>query len=449
VKQTSKRLETVGRRKPLDANDVALASSRDPRHDAAARPLLDLWTDVTTPSSPPPVSSWFLGALVFGVGAATACSDGSKDPPTGSSSSVAGSTLDVNDPSTCEACHGAVVAEWRESQHARAHHVNDAVYAALRTLRTEKQGADIPGKCATCHNPRDTVDHDSAAAKTGVSCATCHQIDGVHLEGGKKGTGALVASKELRCRGPHDIASGTSPVHQNGPALPEIVDGKTLCLACHGEEKNPAGVLTCSTGIEHAASGESKGCTSCHMEEVPGPSGSVSSRPTHRSHRFRGSQLAVRTGEPGILAEAVLLSGAFEAKRFVAKLENRSGHAYPTGFPGRTAMLEIRGLDAKGDEVYRNLASDPMKDHPEAVFNMGFVDADDKPTIAAFATKLVRDTRLKPAETRTIGVEIPDSVAKVELRLRFLLVPPPLAKAIGYSGPETKPIVLSPVVVTR
>lgn len=400
-------------------------------------------------------SSWILGALALGASAAAACGDGSKDAPSGSSSalasssSVAVSTIDVNDPSTCEACHGAVVAEWRESQHARAHHANDAVYAALRTLRTEKQGPDIPGKCATCHNPRDTTDHDSAAAKTGVSCATCHQIDGVHLEGGKKGTAALVASKEVRFRGPHDVASGASPVHQNGPALPEIVDGKTLCLACHGEEKNPAGVTTCSTGTEHAASGETKSCTSCHMDEVPGPSGSVSSRASHRSHRFRGSQLAVRTGQPGVLAEAVQLSGSFEAKRFLAKLENRSGHAYPTGFPGRTALLEIRGLDAKGDEVYRNLASDPMKDHPEAVFNMGFVDADDKPAIAAFATKLVRDTRLKPAETRTIGVEVPDSVAKVELRLRFVLVPPALAKAIGYEGPATKPVVLPPVVVTR
>ncbi len=419
------------------------------------------------------VPTWLLAALVLGAASAAACGDASKDPLPASSSPgsssaagpsastrpvavnevaktlAAGVKLDADDPSTCEACHSAVVAEWRESQHARANHASDGVYAALRALRTEKQGPGIPEKCATCHNPRDTKDHDSAPARTGVSCATCHQIDGVHLEDGKKGVAALTTTKDVRFRGPHDIADGTSPVHASGPSLPELKDGKTLCLACHGEEKNPAGVTTCSTGTEHASSGETKPCTSCHMDEVQGPSGPVSSRTTHRSHRFRGSLLALRSGQPGILAEAVELSGAFEGKRFVAKLENRTGHAYPTGFPGRTAMLEIRGLDAKGEEVYKNLASDPMKDHPEAVLNMAFVDADGKPALAAFATKQVRDNRLKPAETRSIGVDIPDTVAKVELRLRFVVVPGPLAKAISYEGPETKPIVLPAVTVVR
>lgn len=355
--------------------------------------------------------------------------------------------LDPEDPATCEACHGAVVAEWRESQHSRAHHASDGVYAALRALRTEKQGATIPNTCATCHNPRSPQDHETPAAKTGVSCATCHQIDGVHLEGGAKGVAALVPGTAFR--GPHDIPDGTSPVHANGPALGALTDGKTVCLACHGEEKNPAGVVTCATGVEHAAGGDAKPCASCHMDDVAGPSGAVSTRTSHKSHRFRGPQLALRAGQPGILAEAVALSGAFEGKRFVAKLENRSGHAFPTGFPGRVAMLEIRGLDAGGAEVYQNLGGDPIKDHPEAVFNRAFVGADDKPTIAAFAAREVRDNRLVPAETRAITVELPDTVQRVELRLRFVLVPGPLASAIRYEGPETKPIRLPAVTVVR
>ncbi len=109
------------------------------------------------------------------------------------------------------------------------------------------------------------------------------------------------------------------------------------------------------------------------MDEVAGPSGSAATRSTHRSHRFRGPQLALRSGEPGILAEAVELSGVFEGRRFVAAVSNRSGHAFPTGFPGRMALLELRGIDGGGREIYRNVSNEPMKQHPDAVFNMGFV----------------------------------------------------------------------------
>lgn len=364
-------------------------------------------------------------------------------------SAAASAQADASDPKTCEPCHASVVAEWRESLHSRAHHASDPIYAALRALRIEKQGPDIPGKCAQCHNPRDLADHDSDAAKLGVSCATCHQIEGVHLEGGKKGVSALDAGPPGRFRGPHDLPEGASPAHSTGPALGALKDGRSLCLACHGEEKNPAGLTTCSTGTEHVASGESRGCTSCHMDEVQGPSGSATTRATHRSHRFRGPSLARRLEQPGIVAEAVALSGAFDKDRLTVKLVNQSGHAFPTGFPGRMALIEVRGLDAAGKQVFVNVTSDPLKEHPEAVLNMGFADAEGKPALAAFATQLVRDNRLKPGETRELALDLPKEARKAELRLKLFLVPPPLAKALSYAGPETTPIVLAPVVVSR
>lgn len=357
--------------------------------------------------------------------------------------------IDPQDPATCEACHAAVVSEWRESLHARAHHDADPVYAALRKLRVEKQGAQIPAQCGACHNPADVADPESKAARLGVGCATCHQLDGVDLAGGKKGVHALVAGPHGRFRGPHDVAAGTSPAHANGPALPALVDGKTLCLACHAEEHNAAGIATCATGIEHAAASEAKPCTSCHMPELAGPSGAASTRDRHRSHEFRGPHLARRRGEPGIVAEAVGLSGRLEGERLVVTLENRSDHAFPTGFPGRMAVVVLRALGADGAEVGRNVTSDAMKEHPEAVLNQGFVGEDGKPALAAFATKKVRDTRLKPDEKRELTWTVPPRTDRVELRLRFFLVPPPMAKAIGHEGPESSPIELPPVVVKR
>jgi hypothetical protein len=366
-----------------------------------------------------------------------------------SSAPRAGVEIDPDRPETCAPCHGAVVQEFNESLHSRAHHGKDRLYGALRTARIEKQGAPIPEACANCHTPRDTKDHESPAAQAGVTCATCHQIEGVHLEEGRKGVKALAVGPERRFRGVHDIAEGTSPAHGTGPAVPALQDGVTLCLACHGEEKNAAGVTTCSTGTEYAAAKASNTCVGCHMSETPGPSGAGVTRSSHRSHRFRGPHQQHRLAEPGILEEALAIGGRIEGDRLLARLENRTGHAFPTGFPGRMALLEIRALDGAGKELARNITADPMKEHPEAVFNRGYVDAEGKPSLAAFAAKQVRDNRLKPAETRELAFALPPSTARVELRLKFFLLAPPAARLLGYEGPETKPVVLKPVVVAR
>lgn len=359
-----------------------------------------------------------------------------------------GLTLDANDPATCEACHGAVVSEFKESLHSRAHHANDPLYAALRTRRTERQGPQIPDRCAICHNSRDLTDHESVAARQGVTCATCHQVASVSLDGGN-GVHALTVGPEKLFRGPHDVAPGVNPLHATGPALSAIADGTTLCLSCHAEEHNAAGLATCSTGPEFAAGGAQASCTSCHMKSVDGPSGAVTKRTTHRSHVFMGPNHQFRHGAPGMLDEAVQLSAAFQGSKLEVVLENRSAHAFPTGFPGRVAMLQVRGLDAAGKEVYRNITNDPMKEHPQAVFNRGFVNAEGKPSLAPFATKQVRDNRLTPNERRTIAVEVPASVATAEARIVYVLLAPFAAQQLSYEGPETKPIALAPITARR
>ena len=405
-----------------------------------------------------PTRGRLLHVGAFGMNAALAvggasCSEKSVDGST--ATSALGSTetstalVDPRDPASCEACHAAVVSEWRDSQHARAHHDSDDVYAALRKLRIEKQGAHIPSQCGACHNPQDLEDPDSAAARQGVSCATCHQLEGVELGEGKKGVHALTRGLHGRFRGPHELLQGASPVHGNGPALPAIVDGKTLCLACHAEEKNAAGIVTCATGIEHAESPGAESCTSCHMPELDGPSGSVSKRTRHRSHQFLGPHLARRRGEPGVLAGAVGLGGTLEGDQLVATLENQSSHDFPTGFPGRTAMLVARALDAGGSELARNISTEPLKQHPEAVLNQGFAGEDGKPALAPFATKKVRDTRLRPNEKRALTWQVPAKTERVELSLRFFLVPPAMATSLRLAGPETLPLELPPVVIER
>lgn len=351
-------------------------------------------------------------------------------------------TLDPDDALTCAPCHGAVVSEWQESLHARSHHGADPLYGALRALRLEKQGPHIPAGCARCHNPRDVNDHESKAAKAGVTCATCHQLDGVKHGGDLKGVQALEVGPEKRFRGPRDIPDGTAPLHATGPALPEIADGKTLCLACHAEEKNPHGVPTCTTGPEYAEGKETRSCAECHMPTVEGPSGAVTERKTHRSHGFFGPHQAQRRGEPGLMEKAVALQGRFEGGKLVVRVENLSAHAFPTGFPARMAVIDVRALDAAGKEVFKNITADPMKEHPEAVLNKGYADAEGKPALAAFATRLTRDNRLKPGEVRELTVAVPATAVRAELAVRFFLSPPPMLKQINYQGPDLKPLVI-------
>jgi hypothetical protein len=361
-----------------------------------------------------------------------------------------GLTLDADDPATCAPCHAAVVSEWKESLHSRSHHASDPLYGTMRALRLEKQGAHIPGQCANCHNPRDTADHESRAAKGGVTCATCHQLDAVTLAEGKKGVANFTLAAARTFRGPHEVPNGTAPLHATGAALAALSDGKTLCLACHMDEKNAAGVATCTTGVEHAEGSEHKSCAECHMPLEQSPAGAVSvQRPTHRSHRFPGPHQAQRKGEEGLLAQAVALSGRFEGGKLLVKLVNKSGHAFPTGFPARTVVLDVRALDASGKEVFKNITADPMKEHPEGVLNKGYVDAEGKPALAAFAARLVRDTRLKPNEAREISLSVPASAVKAELALRFFLAPAQMMKTINYQGPEGKPVSMGRVTVAR
>ncbi len=358
----------------------------------------------------------------------------------------AGARLD--DPSTCAVCHTAIAAEFEQSLHRRAHQDIDPVFGALRTFRLGKEGPSLPGRCASCHSPRDVAEPDSVVARTGVSCVTCHELDGVVLDGGVHGARALVRSTPGLMRAGFAVDAGASPMHETGAGAPALADGTSVCLACHAEDRNAAGLLTCSTGVELAEAHDGRSCVSCHLPPVAGPNGPVSARASHADHRFLGPHRAWE-GDASFFASAVKLGGRFEGGSFVAMVENTSGHAFPTGFPARMAVLVLRGLDASGVELWRNVTSEPMKEHPEAVWNKVYVGADGGVTLAPYGVRLARDARLRPAERREVRVAVPPAVVTVEVTVRFWLVAPMAAKAIGFVGPEAMPRDVLTARVTR
>ncbi|MBK7536566.1 MAG: hypothetical protein IPI49_14580 [Myxococcales bacterium] len=372
---------------------------------------------------------------------------GAQGGPGAAGAAPPAAPLDLEDPKACAACHAAIVAEFTDSMHAQAHHELDPIYRAMRTLRIAKEGEQIPQACARCHTPRAVSAPDSELARAGVSCATCHNLAKVELSAEARGVEALRFAEPTMLRGPHDVAPGKAVVHGTGPAQPALADGTTVCLACHGEERNPQGLATCATGVEHA--GDERSCTSCHMPEVPAPNGVAGTRPTHRSHAFLGPHRAWQHGDLSLFAEHLSVSGRFEGKRFIAVLHNRAAHSFPTGFPARLAMLAMTGFDAKGQQVWSNFAKDPLADHPDAVFGKGYVDAEGKPTLAPYAAKMARDHRLERNEQRELGVEVPPTVARVELALKLWLVAPLAAQKLSLTGPLTEPRVILKATATR
>jgi hypothetical protein len=73
------------------------------------------------------------------------------------------------------------------------------------------------------------------------------------------------------------------------------------------------------------------------------------------------------------------------------------------------------------------------------VWNKVYAGADGGQTLAPYGVRIMRDARLGPSERREVAVEIPASVASVEATVRFWLVAPMAAKAIGLGGPESMP----------
>ncbi len=360
-------------------------------------------------------------------------------------------TVDPDDPEACAQCHAQIVAEWKESMHAMAHHERDPIYGAVHAKVTKKLGAEAAKECARCHNPRDQENPSSPAGKLGVSCASCHMLDEVHVGQGKLGADALVFASTVRMRAGHDMAQNSSPAHATGKAPGFITDRKTVCLACHDVSSNPSGVTTCATGAEFQdRAATDKGCIDCHMPRIEGPGGEVGSRSEHARHVFLGPHRAWYDDDASFLESAVSLKGSFGDAGLEVTVTNQSGHGFPTGFPSRMALVKAVGKDAQGAVVWQNFDADPMKDSPESVFNKVYVDDSGTPTMPVFSVEMKRDNRLKPAEARTLTFEVPETVVSVELKVSMRLVPPPAHEKLGLTGKvEAEPRVIATATAKR
>jgi hypothetical protein len=116
-----------------------------------------------------------------------------------------------------------------------------------------------------------------------------------------------------------------------------------------------------------------------------------------------------------------------------------TGHGFPTGFPGRQAILEIDGFDGDGKRVWRGANTNSMTPSP-VVMGKRYEDAAGTPTLAPWSVRLAKDSRLKAGEARQWSIPRPLEVVRVVARLTFRLLPKALASKVGLAtAPEAVP----------
>ncbi len=370
--------------------------------------------------------------LIFvAAAAALLCCKGDKaeSPPTASAPPPHATPVDIDDPAACETCHPAITAEWQQSMHARSHHSRDPIYAGIRAIRAKKEGSDITKACAGCHTPGFEDDPDAEAAAVGVGCATCHnqRIDAA--------PGQLL--------GPTDVADGATPAHGTGPAHKAIADGTAVCMTCHASLDSPSGVSMCATGAEHATitGSPSQSCASCHMPRIAGAATMHSPKPDHAAHRFLGPHRAWYQDDPAFVASAIEVTATLVDRTLRVEVANVSGHSFPTGFPGRMAIVTCVGRDREGAEIWRC--------EPRTLGKV-YVDADGKRTLAPYAVKLASDTRIVPGGTEAFEVQTPAEVVDVDVLVSMRLLPEPLAAKLALAdAPEGAPKLIAKVTASR
>ncbi len=272
----------------------------------------------------------------------------------------------------CIGCHFEYYQEWNGARHAGAADnfwVRDLYSGdgspgggAGYVFRDTHADGDS-GFCATCHAPLEDIftpgelnfdDVVTPAGRDGVTCLACHQIAEVNGN-----LDALHHLGKATYRFPQSESQTSFHVFGNLPDVDRVpmqnvyqpqFGQSQFCASCH-EYKNPSngapGQATYSEWLAspYAQPGPNfRSCQDCHMPSR-GDSGGIGSGgpdrpPSQRhSHAFVGAT-------PETLSANIDLRVAVQREaqglRVRAEIENRAGHAFPTGISIRNAVLVVQ-----------------------------------------------------------------------------------------------------------
>ena len=316
-------------------------------------------------------------------------------------------------------------------------------------------------------------------AQDGVSCTVCHQIQPDGLGDPATFSGQPRIDKSRKVYGPY-TEPATGPMRMMASyevAHGAHVQGSAMCGSCHT-------LYTGHTGAEFAeqtpylewrnsefsdeggASATSRSCQQCHMAELGStriarnPGGRdflIPVRDNYRSHAIVGGNaflldlLAEHREELGVTADTSALrrtamasrrllaeqtvaitigeiSRADGALQFSVRVDNLTGHKFPSAYPSRRAWLHVQVrvgnevvFDSGGwteDGRLANVADELRQPHhthvtrPEqvVVWEMVAGDADGEPTThLTRMQRRLKDTRLLPRGWRRDGPHADDT----------------------------------------
>ena len=337
--------------------------------------------------------------------------------------------------------------------HANSTALKDPIHGAFYNAvigSPEEEGIKKNGKypiCLQCHSPVAAKDGKTNMAamqvyNEGVNCVSCHTI--TRFKGTKKAEGGLRLGmqayefSDTSLQGPgtnHTDPDWQHPIFQNSEN-PEIFKTNAVCMGCHDQRKNSNKVALCQTGDEIAASGGSNNCLSCHMPIVNGKA----------DHSLLGGHSAEMVSK-GLLMTMTTASKNAKTLEVSIKLANQLPHNLPTGVPFRNIYVKVSGYDKEGQGVWASSQSHPAKDDKKAMFMYSLGDAEGNPASPPKATQVLKDTRLKPYETRELNYSLPaEIIATVRAVAYYDLLLPPMKKK--FSKPEHKVLVTPKIIAT-
>ncbi len=336
----------------------------------------------------------------------------------------------------------------------------------------------IEDTCLRCHAPMQQYDFRGTGTgmrlddlndigRQGVGCTVCHQITAEGLGTKESFEANFVINPNREIYGPHTGPFATPMANRSGytPVQANHILDSALCGTCHTviTPTVDAGGNVVGEFVEQAPylewlvsdfPAQGRTCQSCHMPVLRDTANNaVSMYIAHRpaggafpptSPRQPFGQHFLTGGNVPMLRmlmqlypdEAALLNANLErTQEFLAdaidlgldtsrtdgelsvqvKVENRTGHKLPSGFPSRRIWLHFRVVDAGGETLFESGAWDPatgeiaglsgLEPHRSEITDPGQVmiyetemkDTDGNPTVILLrAAGYLKDNRLLP-----------------------------------------------------
>ena len=341
----------------------------------------------------------------------------------------------------CVACHNNLVTEggedisigqsWSATMMANA--AKDPYWqASVRREVTDhpQASAAIEDKCATCHMPMSRVDEVARgetgrlfehlpaavptdnpadhAARDGVSCSLCHQIQAENLGNPSSFTGGFTVDQnsplnERKIHGPFDVSKGSERIMSSAsgfvPGAASHIKEAAFCATCHtlyihaldsnGREVGELPEQVPYLEWLHSDYSGAQSCQECHMPVADGqhPISSVLGKPRKpfTKHAFRGGNFFMQkllaanrhplgvTASPMIMDRGAAVTADFLANnaaelsihpaqsgiesgvlKVVVQIDNLAGHKLPTAYPSRRAWVHLTVTGTKNAKVFES-----------------------------------------------------------------------------------------------